>query len=167
MKKSKLILETNIKKNLTVGVKSDILEILVKIHNTEDLAKKEFHIHKDDLIIHSRKANTLLPNLPNTLKLLSLRLIKLSFQTRALNGRLHLGSELLLYHNLTYSAVKLVKIHGTNDTSINPNQSLIVGVEIMEPNFALKVIDSKYVTNNIFLTSIDHKVIAAGRIICQ
>ncbi|QHS76185.1 Ski7p [Saccharomyces paradoxus] len=167
MKKSKLILETNIKNNLTVGVKSDILEILVKIHNTEDLAKKEFHIHKDDLIIHSRKANTLLPNLPNTLKLLSLRLIKLSFQTRALNGRLHLGSELLLYHNLTYSAVKLVKIHGTNDTSINPNQSLIVEVEIMEPNFALKVIDSKYVTNNIFLTSIDHKVIAAGRIICQ
>ena len=167
MKNSKQILETNTKNNISVGLNRDILEVLVKIHNTEDFTKKQFHIRKGDIIIHSRKTNTLSPNLPNTLKLLALRLIKLSIQTHALSDPVDLGSELLLYHNLTHNAVKLVKILGTNDISINPNQSLIVEVEIIEPDFALNVIDSKYITNNIVLTSIDHKVIAVGRIACQ
>lgn len=167
MKNSKQILETNTKNNISVGLNRDILEVLVKIHNTEDFTKKQFHIRKGDIIIHSRKTNTLSPNLPNTLKLLALRLIKLSIQTHALSDPVDLGSELLLYHNLTHNAVKLVKILGTNDISINPNQSLIVEVEIIEPDFALDVIDSKYITNNIVLTSIDHKVIAVGRIACQ
>lgn len=60
-----------------------------------------------------------------------------------------------------------MKIVGTNASSINPNQSLIIEVEIMAPDFALNVISSKYVTNDVVLTSTDHKIVAVGKIACQ
>ncbi|CAI4036384.1 hypothetical protein SMKI_15G2270 [Saccharomyces mikatae IFO 1815] len=165
MRKAKQISGTKKTKPLAVGVNSDILEVLVKIHNTEDFMKNRTLIRKGDSMILSRRANNLSPNLPKVLKLSTLRLIKLSIQTHMLNDRIDLGSELILYHNLTYSVAKLLKIFGTNDTSIGPYQSLMVEVEIVEPNFDLTVIDSKYVTDNIVLTSIDHKVIAVGTIV--
>ncbi|EJS41691.1 ski7p [Saccharomyces arboricola H-6] len=167
MTKPKLTSKPNSKNHTPVGVHSDILEVFVKIHLTEDLEEKQVHIMKNDLMISSRKANTLSPNLPNASKLMSLRSIKLAIQTCMLNDSVSLGSDLVLYHDLTYITVNLVKIFGTNATAINSNQSLTVEIEIVEPSFALNVIDSEFVTNNIILTSTDHRVVAVGKIACQ
>lgn len=80
MIKPKLTLRSDTKNRSSVGVHSDILEIHVKIHHTNEFTKKQIHIHKNDLIISPRKANTLSPNLPNSLKLLNLRSMTLSIQ---------------------------------------------------------------------------------------
>ncbi|KOG96583.1 Ski7p [Saccharomyces eubayanus] len=167
MIKPKMTLRPDIKNRSPVGVHSDILEIYVKIHPTDEFAKKQIHIYKSDLIISPRKANTLSPNLPNSLKLLNLRSMKLSIQTCAFSDPIVLDSELILYHDLTYTTIKLVKIVGTNASSINPNQSLTIEVEIIAPGCALNVINSKYVTNDVVITSTDYKTVAVGKIACQ
>lgn len=167
MIKPKLTLRSDTKNRSSVGVHSDILEIHVKIHHTNEFTKKQIHIHKNDLIISPRKANTLSPNLPNSLKLLNLRSMTLSIQTCLFSNPIVVDSELVLYHDLIYTTIKLMKIVGTNASSINPNQSLIIEVEIMAPDFALNVISSKYVTNDVVLTSTDHKIVAVGKIACQ
>ncbi|CAI4064723.1 hypothetical protein SUVZ_08G1150 [Saccharomyces uvarum] len=166
MIKSRLNFRPDTKNRSPVGVHSDILEIHVKIHHTNEFAKKQIHIHKNDLIISPRKANTLSPNLPNSLKLLNLRSMTLTIQTCLFSDPIVLDSELILYRDLIYTTIKLVKIVGTNASSINPNQSLIIEVDIMASDFALNVISSKYVTNDVVLTSTDHRIVAVGRIAC-
>ncbi|CAI4051432.1 Ski7p SKDI_15G2280 [Saccharomyces kudriavzevii IFO 1802] len=167
MTKPKLTSSPNTKDYLPIGVHSDILEVFVKIHSTEELTKKQAHIRKNDLVISSRKASISSPYLSNALKLSILPSMKLSIQTHLLNDPVNLGSELILYHDLMCKTVKLVKILGTNATSIISNQSIIVEVEITEPNFALNVINSEYITNYIVLTTTDHKVVAVGDIACR
>ena len=50
----------------------DILEVLVKIHNTEDFTKKQFHIRKGDIIIHSRKTEYTITEFTKHTKVVSL-----------------------------------------------------------------------------------------------